>query len=154
MFTKCEAVHQPAQPVLSIRSRTSIQSLPQLIGEACNRIFGYLGELNENPAGDLFTAYYNLDMENLDVEIGFPVARLLAGKEEIQSRMIPEGRVATCLYTGPYEKMEPAYAAITEWIKANGYEATGIVYEYYLNGPGDTTPEGYQTRIVFPLKEI
>jgi effector-binding domain-containing protein len=60
--------------------------------------------------------------------------------------------MATCLHTGPYNEMEPAYDALKEWVENNGHQATGVVYELYLNDPGETPPQELQTQILFPLK--
>ena len=48
--------------------------------------------------------------------------------------------------------MVQAYEALNTWIVQHSYEATGITYEYYLNGPNEVPPEQLQTMIVFPLK--
>ena len=37
----------------------------------------------EQPSDAAFAAYYNMDMENLEVEMGFPVDKELAGNGEI-----------------------------------------------------------------------
>jgi len=79
---KFELSEQPAQATLSIRTRTKMESLPQVIGQAYHAIFEYLNEIKESPVGAPFTAYYNLDMEDLDVEMGFPVAKPLTGKDD------------------------------------------------------------------------
>lgn len=93
-----------------------------------------------------------MDMQDLDIEIGFPVAQSPAGKNELRPSEIPAGKQVPCLYTGPYNKIEPAYDAIMEWITRNGYTPTGVCYEFYLNDP-DTTPENeLLTKIVFLLK--
>ena len=152
MSYKCEVKEQAAQPVLSIRTRTSVQDIPQVLGKAYGAIAQYLGELGEQPAGPPFTAYYNMDMQNLDIECGFPVSRRLAGKNEIQASEIPSGKVATCLYTGPYSEMEPAYDALSRWIEDNGYEATGVVCEMYWSDPDKTPPQELKTQIAFLLK--
>ena len=149
---KCEVEEQAAQPTLSIRTRTSVQDIPQVLGKAYGAIAQYLGELGEQPAGPPFTAYYNMDMQNLDIEIGFPVSKRFPGKGDIGASEIPAGKVATCLYTGPYSEMEPVYGTLFQWIKDNGYEATGLVYEMYLNDPGQTPPQELQTQIVLLLK--
>jgi effector-binding domain-containing protein len=148
----CEVKEQHAQPTLVIRTRTPVQELPTVIGGAYGAIAQYLGELGEPPAGPPFTAYFNQDMQNLDVEIGFPVSRALPGRGEIHASEIPGGKVATCLYTGPYSGMEPAYNALFQWMEANGYQATGVAYEVYLSDPDETPPEELQTQIVFPVK--
>lgn len=152
MSYKCEVKEQAAQPALSIRTRTSVQDIPQVLGKAYGAIAQYLGELGEQPAGPPFTAYYNMDMQNLDIEIGFPVSRQFSGKDEIQASEIPAGKVATCLYTDPYSEMEPAYNALSRWIEDNGYEASGVAYEMYLNDPDQTPPQELQTQIAFLLK--
>jgi effector-binding domain-containing protein len=152
MSYQCEVKEQPPQPTLSIRTTTSVQALPQVLGQAYGAIAHYLGALGEQPAGAPFAAYYNMDMENLDVEIGIPVAKKLAGKDEIKAGELPGGKVATCLHVGPYSEVEPAYAALSEWIEANGYQPTGVAYEMYLNDPNQTPPQELQTQIVFPLQ--
>ena len=152
MSYECEVKEQAAQPALSIRTRTSVQDIPQVLGKAYGAIAQYLGELGEQPAGPPFTVYYNMDMQNLDIEIGFPVSRQFSGKGDIRASEIPSGKVAICLYTGPYSEIEPAYNALSQWIEDNGYEATGVVYEMYLNDPAQTPPQELRTQIAFSLK--
>jgi effector-binding domain-containing protein len=142
----------PAQPVLSIRTKSAVQGLPQVLGVSLGAIAQYLGSLGENPAGAPFVAYYNMDMQNLDIEIGFPVSHPLAGQGNIQSTQIFGGKVATCLHVGPYSDIRPAYDALTQFIKEKGAEVTGVAYEFYLNDPQTVPPSELQTQIYFPLK--
>jgi effector-binding domain-containing protein len=150
MSYQCEVKEQPVQKTLSIRTRTAAQDLPQVFGEGYGKIAHYLEELGEQPIGPPFAAYYNMDMDNLDVELGFPVAQTLPGRAEIKAGEIPGSKVATCLHVGPYNEMEPAYTTLMQWMADNGYEATGVAYELYLNDPRETPPA--QTQIIFPLK--
>jgi effector-binding domain-containing protein len=152
MFSECEVKDQVAQFTLSIRTRTAVQDLPQLFGTGYGAIVQYLGELGEHPTGPPFAAYYNMDMADLDVELGFPVPHQVEGRGEIQTGTIPAGKVATCLYTGPYSEIEQAYNALMSWMQANGHEATGVAYELYLNDPNETEPADLQTQVIFPLK--
>jgi effector-binding domain-containing protein len=152
MSYKCEIKEQSTQPALSIRTSTSVEHLPQVFGDAFGAIAQYLGELGEEPAGPPFAAYYNMDMQDLDVEIGIPVTKSLRGRDDIKASGIPGGQVATCLHTGPYSEIEPAYNALSEWMKENGYEATGVAYEMYLDDPAETPPQELKTQILFPLK--
>lgn len=151
MAYQCELINRPAQTVLSIRTRTSIQHLPQVMGQSFGAIAQYLGEIGQQAVGAPFSAYYNMDMQNLDVEIGFPAAKA-PGKDNIRASEIPAGKAVSCLHVGPYEASKAAYEALAQWMQANGYESTGVVYEFYLNDPAQTPPEGLQTQIVFPLK--
>ncbi len=153
MDSKCELKYQDTQPVLSIRTRSSVQNLPQVLGESYKRIMQYLGDLGEQATGAPFVAYYNLDMQNLDIEIGFPVAKKLPNKDNIEESEIPSGKFASYLHIGSYTEIEPAYNELTQWIQQNGYEPTGVAYEFYLNDPGETPPEELKTQIMFPLKQ-
>jgi effector-binding domain-containing protein len=148
----CEVKEQQTQPTLAVRTRTSVQELPKTLGEAFDALAQYLGELGEPPAGPPFVAYYNEDMQDLDVEIGFPVARELPGRGDIQAGEIPGGRVAACLYRGPYSGIAAAYEALSRWMEEKGYQPTGVAYEVYLNDPDETPPEELQTQIAFPLQ--
>lgn len=152
MSYPCEAKEQPAQPTLTIRTRTPVQQMGTVLGESYGAIAQYLGELGECPAGPPFAAYYNEDMQDLDVEIGFPVARELPGRGDIQPSEIPGGRVATCLYTGPFTGIGQAYETLARWMAEHGHEPTGVAYEVYLSDPDETPAEELQTQIVFPLK--
>ena len=77
MSCQCEVKEQSAQKTLSIRTRAAVQDLPQMFEEGYGKIVQYLGELGEEPIGPPFAAYYNMDMKALDVEAGFPVAKIL-----------------------------------------------------------------------------
>jgi len=78
---------QKKQPVLSIRLRTAMENMPKVIGEGYGAIMMYINELGEQPVNAPYTAYYNLDMQDMDVEMGFPVARVLAGKGDMAKRL-------------------------------------------------------------------
>jgi len=91
MDYKFELTEQPAQPVLSMRTRTAVGNLPQELGKAYQAIIQYLNEIGEKPLDAAFAAYYNMDMEDLDVEMGFPVPRPLAEKVKLNQVKFPRG---------------------------------------------------------------
>lgn len=153
MTYNCELIEKSPQPTLSIRTTTSLKDLPQELGKAYQAIGQYLSQLGEQPAGAAYAAYFNWDTDDLDIEIGFPISKSLPGKDEIQATELPGGKLARCLYTGPYNKIEPAYKALTAWVEDNGYQSTGTAYEFYLNDPGEVALEELMTQIVFPLQE-
>ncbi len=148
----CKLLEREEQPTLSIRTHASVQDLSKVLGASYGAIGQYLGTLGEFPAGAPFAAYYNMDMDNLDIEIGFPVSKPLPGEGDIKAGTLPAGKYATCTHMGPYDTIEPAYTALTQWIQEHAYEATGVAYEFYLSDPEETPPEELQTQILFPLK--
>ena len=152
MDYKFEVSEQPAQPVLSIRTVTSVEKLPDELGQAYHAIIAYLEQIGEKPADAAFAGYYNMDMENLDVEMGFTVPRPLPGKGEIKAGEIPAGKQVSYLFKGPYKEMELVYNAMMQWIERNGHTPTGTAYEFYYNSPEEVPESELLTKIVFPLK--
>lgn len=148
-----EIIDTEVQPVLSIRMITSINELPEDIGISYHSIISHMNLMGEQPSDMPFVAYYNLDTENLDVEIGFPTARELAGIHDIEVSEIPAGPKAICMYQGPYSEMGPVYEAMNEWLEENEYEPTGVVYEFYCNSPEDVPENELLTKIMFILEE-
>ncbi|TCL65259.1 effector-binding domain-containing protein [Hydrogenispora ethanolica] len=147
-----EVSEAPAQPLLFIRKFTTVGQLPQEIGQACQTVIEYLNRLGEKPLNAALTAYYNLDMEHLDVAMGFPVARPLPGSEAIQAGELPAGKQLSYLYKGPYQGMEPVYNAMFQWLEEQGLVSSGVYYEFYYNSPEEVPESELLTKIVFPLK--
>jgi effector-binding domain-containing protein len=151
MTYECAVKNLAAQPVVSIRTRTAVQDLPALLAQTYLTILQCLGQAGGEPAGPPFVVYYNLDMQDLDMEIGFPVQQPFSSLETVQNSEIPAGRYATTLHIGPYNQMDAAYGALNSWIQQNSFQATGAAYEFYLNDPREVDPKDLQTRILFPL---
>jgi len=151
MDYKCEIYHQESQPTFSIRTRTAVSQLPQILGESYGKIIQYLVSLGEQPGGAPYVAYFNMDMQDLDIEIGFPTGSKLPGEGIIQSGEMPSGKYSSCLHTGPYSELAPAYQALNEFLSTQNLRPSGIAYEFYLNDPNEVTQEELKTLIVFPL---
>jgi len=149
-ISNVEVLQKNEQPTLSIRTKTQVEKLPILIGESYGKMSAYLKELGEFLEDVPFVAYHNMDMQNLDVEIGFPVTKALPGKGEIKSGVIPAGKIVFCMYRGAYSEMEPIYNEMSKWIEDNGLKAVGTAYEHYYNGPGFPESE-MLTMIVMPI---
>ncbi len=147
-----QIVETERQPVLSVKTTTSVGNLPNLVGTVYGSIVNYIVESGHEPLGPAFIAYYNMDMENLIVEIGFPVAIEIEGKGDIMLSYIPAGKKATGFHKGAYNEICPLYENLTIWINQKGYEPTGVVYEYYYNSPQEIPESELLTKVEFMLK--
>lgn len=149
-ISNIEILQKAEQPTISIRTNTKVENLPMLIGESYGKMAVYLKEIGEFLSDVPYVAYHNMDMQNLDVEIGFPVSKPLPGKDSILSGFIPAGKVIFCMYRGAYSEMEAVYGEMSKWIEENNYKPVGTAYEHYYNGP--EFPESEMlTMIVMPL---
>jgi effector-binding domain-containing protein len=111
-----------------------------------------LGRQGLEPSGPPFVIYRNMDMQDLDIEAGVPVADGFRTDGHVVSSEIPAGRVATCLYTGPYDRIGEAYDGLMSWMEEHSVTGSGPSYEFYLNDPADTPPEQLQTDIRIPIQ--
>lgn len=152
MSYECEIITRAEQHAIALRTRTHVGNLPNLMGPTYGKIAHYLGEKSLAPAGAPYTAYYNMDMQDLDVEIGIPVLEPVDDVDDLQVTTIPGGKMATCIHKGPYNNIEAAYNALMAFLEGEGVEATGVAYEYYLNDPTEIPPQELLTQIFFPLK--
>lgn len=145
-----EILYKNEQPTLSIRTRTKVENLPMLIGESYGKMASYLKELGEFLSDVPYVAYHNMDMQDLDVEIGFSVSKTLPGQGDVNAGFIPAGKAIFCMHRGPYSEVEPTYVEMAKWIEDNGYTPVGTAYEHYYNGPEFPESETL-TRIVMPI---
>jgi len=151
MSFKYEIKDQKAQPVASIRTRTSVSKLPDVIGKAYGAIATHLEKTGGVCTGAPFAIYYNMDMNDLDVEMGFPVAKTVKENKEIKNSEIPGGKILTFTHVGPYNELEKTYGNAATWIKENNIKTNGIVCEIYENDPAVTPPDELITEIRFFL---
>lgn len=152
MSYKCELIVMEAQKTLCIRTRSSIQNLPEVIGKTYYEIIQYMDKLGESPSGVPYIGYFNMDMNDLDIEIGFPVSKDIPNKDNIKMSEIPEGKYASTIHKGSYSTLKDTYDVLMKWIEDNNLQGTYIGYEYYLNDPGETAEENLETKILFQLK--
>lgn len=147
----CEIQVQESRPTLSIRFKAPVTELPQHFGRIYAAIVKYIEEQGAQIAGPAFAIYYNMDMQNLDVEAGFPLTNPVSGEGEIQSREISAGAYGICHYIGPYDQCESAYDQLKQFANKKGYQTGDVAYEWYLNGPDQVPLEELKTDIALPL---
>ena len=107
------------------------------------------------PVGPPFSRFHRLDAGRFAVEAGFPVASVIdaSGDVRASSLSLPGGRVARTVHVGPYEEMEPAYAALTSWVREQGGEPLGDAWEVYFSDPQlEPDPTAWRTEVVQPYR--
>jgi len=138
--TEPKLAHRDEQPYVAIRSQVTMQELgtvlPPLIGE----VFGWLGSKGVEPAGAPFWRYLVIDMEaKLEIDVAVPVATAVAGEGRIIADVLPAGRYAVLMHTGPYDDLIEVTAALLAWA-----EEKGLVWDKWSAGPRG---EGWRARI-------
>lgn len=152
MSYKCELVVLKAQKTLCIKTRSDVAILPEVIGKTYYALTQYMGKVGVNPSGIPYVGYFNMDMTDLDLEIGWPVAADVPEEGDIKMGVIPAGKYATTLHKGSYSKMKAAYTALMQYMEENKLEGSGIGYEHYVNDPDKTPEDELETKIFFQIK--
>ncbi len=125
---------QPDIHTVTVRKTINfLETYSEFAGYSFDKITAYLQSLRELPGGAPIVCFHNMDLENLDVEIGFPVAKSISGKEDITANTIPSQKVVSAIDSGPYEKQDTTLEELFSWIQGNGYEMKGEIYYQYLN---------------------
>ena len=73
--------------------------------------------------------------KDIDVEVCEAVVDFCQDSDTVKFKKIPRIEKAVCvLHKGAYEFLPDAYNFVFEWIKDNGYEASGLPRESYIDG--------------------
>lgn len=140
------------QPTAVLRATVAVADMGHFLGNAYARTAAALEKLHAGPAGPPFARYHVLGEGRFEVEAGFPATRAIDSDADVQASALPGGTVATTLYVGPYDGMEPAYAALASWIAERG-EPAGDPWEIYYDDPSDEPdPAAWRTRIIAPYR--
>ena len=142
---------QEQRKTLCIRTQTSVRELADTIHAGYTQLGTYMGAQGYIPKEAPYVAYFNMDEDNLQIEMGFPVDREITEQGEIRMGSIPSGWVVQTIHQGPYEAMGPLYEQLFQWIKDKGLTQTGTYYEYYLNSPEEANPEELMTKLAVPV---
>jgi len=141
------------QPVIYIRKRVNAADISQFMQDCYFELFTFLGKNGFGVADMPYAAYYNMDMEDLDVEMGVPVTEEIEVRGDIKYRVQNLGKVVTCIYRGAYSETFAAYNELKAWMTEKGFEQSAESYEVYLNSPQGVCEDELLTMIVVPMKE-
>lgn len=153
---------RPDQPYVARRSRVAMQDLGPVIDQVITELVAWLGQHGLEPADAPFVRYLVINMTALlEVEVGFPVATSQTGDGRVEAGVLPAGRYATLLYTGPYERLVAANAALLDWGAQNGLawdmratpegDAFGARLESYITNPA-VEPDSSKWRTVVAIR--
>ena len=157
-MSKVEIVEIKDQIVIGLRNTGEYS---KLIPEQLGRLYMYTQEnrieivgaptfvCHEKTHEDACEAIKN---KNADVESCVPIAKMVEVKGDFKCYELKGGKFAKITHKGPYDKCEPAYCKLFEWVKKNKKEINGCIREVYLNDPREVKPNEVLTNILYPIK--
>jgi len=127
--------------------------MAETLGEIFGEVQHYLHAIGVGPVSNQAFARFVVHQkeERVDVEAGFATSHPVTPAGDIRPAELPGGEAAVCLHVGPFNEIDKAYAALTEWLGAHGRKAAGVPWELYLSLPGEF-PQ--RTEIFVPLAPL
>ena len=163
MHTEPELLQRAEQPYVAIKASVTMETIGAALASLHPEVFAWLDARGEKPAGAPFLKYNVIDMEReLEVEVGVPVAEVVAGDQRVLSGVLPGGSYAGTIYTGHPDGGLDATAALLDWAAKRGLawdvsdtpqgQRWGCRLEIYDTDPREEPDmHKWQTRIVFRL---
>jgi effector-binding domain-containing protein len=149
MITEPKIDNRKEQPTVGIRVQVPVSQMPQVIPQLMGEVAAWLGKQGVSPAGAPFVRYHVINMPgNLDIEMGWPVAKPMSGDGRVLSGVFPAGRYASLVYTGDYSGLMEATRVLVDWAKANG-----MVWDRWDDVNGDAFRSRYESYRSDPQKE-
>jgi effector-binding domain-containing protein len=163
MLTLPKIADRAAQPYVAIRQKVTIP-FGEAIGPIMGELFGTINAKGIQPSGPVFFKYNIVNMPELEIEFGVPVASPIAGDGRLVSGTLPAGRYAELTYWGHYDNLMDANAVLIGWAKQRELawdstdEADGEHFaarvEIYPNSPDEEPdPEKWETTVAIKVKE-
>ncbi|MGO0881657.1 GyrI-like domain-containing protein [Clostridioides difficile] len=147
---------QPEYCILAIRKTIDFMVEFSVFSQkSFQKISNYMEEKGILSAGAPIVCFHNMNLENLDVEVGFPVAKHtvfnhMDEENEILKKIVPTQKIITAIDLGPYELQDPTLEELFLWAKDRGYELHGDIYYQYLNDLNRPESE-YLTKMMLPI---
>ena len=141
------------QPIVSIRGRPSHDEAPNFFDRSYSALFAYVAEHEGQLAGPALSCTHATDESGIDVEVALPLRAPIPGSGEIAAGEIPHVEAAVTDHVGSYTTLGETYAALRAYVAAQGREAVGTGYEFYVDDPREVPVQRRRTRIALPLRE-
>jgi effector-binding domain-containing protein len=147
------------QPYAGLPVTVTMETFPAAADASFPELFGWLQASAIAPAGAPFIRYHVIDMEaELEIEFGIPVNAPVEASGRVRPGILPAGRYATLIHTGPYDQLVAANAALQDWAQQQGITLesspdarrwAGRVEHYLTDPAAEPDPAKWETEVAY-----
>ena len=145
-----EKIVYSAETVLKVYSDI-MQWIPS-VGEEC---FKLNPEMDCSETAYSFCEYLDGEYKETDIRIRYSeeCTQFGKGNDHIRFRTLPEVKVLSIYHKGSYANINEAYAFLVKYAEQNGYTASGLARECYIDGIWNKeSEEEWLTEIQLPVE--
>ena len=104
--------------------------------------------------GPAFALYRGPFGETVDLEVGFPVDRVVRAQGNVLASELPGGRLARMTHAGAFDGLGEAWARLADWVREQGFAPGAQRWESYVTQPSpDMDPRDLRTELFWPVDE-
>ena len=142
----------------AIRVRLPLGELGPALAKLWPEVSAWLDERGIAPAGRPLIRYHVIDMPEVEISVGLPIASGADGDGRIAVGELPAGRYAVLVHVDPYEDLVQANADLQRWAAGHGVAFAGCDgapgwagrVEFYLTDPmDDPDPLAWRTEVAY-----
>ena len=110
------------------------------------------------PADPCLCSVVFLDEEYQETDVEVEAQKTVQGHypdtAHVRFRTLPAVTYAGCTFQGGYDQINDVVAAVTAWIRDNGYTPCGPMFDIYHVSPHETKdPAQFVTEVCFPVRK-
>lgn len=152
MLATPQIVKTEAQQAAIIHLTIPRSEMMKMFGPAVGELMAALTAQGVEPIGAVFAHHQKMSPDNFDFELGVKVAAPVKPTGRVKPGQLPASKVARTVYSGPYEGLPAAWGEFNKWMKANGHEQAGNLWEVYSVGPQSSPdPANWRTELNRPI---
>lgn len=121
------------------------------IGKTLEQLYGSIYQNIIRDEADFFGRpicfYHNFSADSVQLEAALPVL-----KKSSSAKTVAESVVIKATYVGPYDKTQPAYDALDQFVSNNELNVSPTHYQVFITDPGEVNdPNKWVTEIYYTL---
>ena len=152
MLATPRIIETDVQEAAIIRLTIPRSEMMKVFGPAVGELMAALASQGVEPVGAVFAHHLKMSPDTFDFELGVKVTSPVKASGRVKPGELPAAKVARTIYHGPYEGLPSAWGEFDKWMRANGHEQAGSLWELYSVGPQSTPdPVNWRTELNRPL---
>ena len=163
MAIEPKIVERAATPYVAVRRAVTIP-FGEVIPGIMEKLFAEVNKKRLQPDGPVFFKYNFINMPELEIDFGVPLARQVEAAGELVAGVLPAGRYVQLIHFGHYDRLIDATGFLIRWAREQGIRWDAIEtpegdtfvsrLETYPNGPHDEPdPDKWETIIEVKLRD-